>query len=449
MIQQVLELLEAHKYSQLKELLSDMNPVDLAEVFEELEEEHQSEKLLKLFRLLKKENAAEAFSYMEPEVQQAIVESVTDSELRYILDDLYIDDYVDMIEEMPANVVKRVLKNSSEENRKLVNQFLQYPEDSAGSIMTIEFVNLRRSNTIKQAFELIRKTGVDKETIYTCYVISRQRVLEGVVTAKHLLLADPDALVEDVMEENPLFATTTDDREEAAKLMTKYELLALPVVDKEQRLVGIITIDDAVDVLEEETTEDFEKMAGMAPSEESYLRTPVWKLAKNRIVWLMVLMISGIITGLLLASYESAFSAIPALVAFIPMLMDTGGNCGSQAATMIIRGMALDEINLKDVLTVWFKEVRVSLICGAALAIFNIVRVYLQYQNIVLGIVVGLTLMVVVCMAKSLGCLLPMLAKKLKLDPALMAAPMLTTIVDAFAVVMYFTIAIALMNIAV
>ena len=436
MIDQVLTLLEARKYPEVKQTLLSMHEADIAEIFEDISDR---ETALRLFRLLPKEQAAEVFAYMDADVQQRILEAITDTELEYILDNMYLDDYVDLVEEMPANVVQRVIQNSSVKNRSLINQYLNYPEDSAGSLMTCEYVYLRKTLTVSEAFTVIRNTGVEKETVYNCYVTNAQRKLEGVVSVLELLLADPGTLVGDIMKSDPICVHTLDDREDIAKMFSHYDLLALPVVDNEHRLVGIITIDDAIDVMQEENTEDFERMAGMAPSEDSYLKTPVIKLAKNRIVWLLILMVSGMITGALLESYEAAIAAIPLLVSFIPMLMDTGGNSGSQAATLIIRGLALDEIELSDVMKVWWKEVRVAVFVGISLALVNFFRIWIQYRDVAVAAVVSCTLIVTVLIAKSLGCLLPMLAKRLKLDPAIMAAPMITTVTDACSIFIFFT----------
>ncbi len=441
LIEKLLSLLQSKQYGAVKSLVQDMNEVDVAEAIEEIfEENEEPETLLRLFRLLPKETAAETFAYMHSDVQQKLVEMLSDTELGYILDDMYLDDYVDLVEEMPANVVKKLMQVSSPENRKLINEYLRYPEDSAGSLMTNEYVYLKPRLTVGQAFDVIRNTGIDKETIYTCYVISGERQLEGVVTIRELLLADPNAKVGDIMNTNVIHAHTLDDREEVAKLFSKYDMISLPVVDNEERLVGIITVDDAVDVLQEENTEDFEKMAGMAPSEEEYLKTPIWKLAKNRIVWLVILMLSSMVTGAMLEHFEAAIAAIPLLVSFIPMLMDTGGNSGTQASTMVIRGLALDEIEPRDAAKVWFKEIRVALLVSAGLALINFARIAIQYHDVAVAAIVSLTLIATVCIAKSLGCLLPMLAKKLKLDPALMATPILTTVTDAASILVYFTL---------
>ncbi len=437
----ILSLLREKKYSSVKALVIDMNEVDIAEVFEELYEREEPELLLMLFRLLPKEIAAETFAYIDSDVQESLIVALSDRELAYIIDDMSMDDYVDLVEEMPANVVKRLLSNSSAENRSLINEYLQYPEDSAGSIMTNEYVYLKKRLTVHQAFDVIRKNGVDKETIYTCYVISTERKLEGVVTIRELLLADPSAEIGDIMSTNVIYVHTLDDKEEVAKIFSRYDMLSLPVVDKEERLVGIITVDDAVDVMQDENTEDFEKMAGMAPSEDTYLKTPVWKLAKNRIVWLLVLMVSAMVTGAMLEKFEAAIAAIPLLVSFIPMLMDTGGNSGTQASTMIIRGMALDEIDLSDFFRVWFKEIRVALLVSIGLALINFARIWIQYGDLQVAATVSITLIATICIAKSMGCLLPMLALKLKLDPALMATPILTTITDACSILVYFSLA--------
>ncbi len=444
MINQVLELLEEKKYAQARNVIEEMNAVDVAAIFAQLEER---ETIVKLFRILPKELAAEAFAYMEPDIQQNVIEAISDKELSYILDEMYMDDYMDLLGEMPANVVKRLIKNASEETRGLINQFLNYPEDSAGSIMTIEYVDLKRHLTVQQAFDHIRKTGVDKETIYTCYVTDENRVLEGVVTAKELLLADPNEIVGNIMSTNVIYVQTLDDKEQIAKLFSKYDMLSLPVVDKETRLVGIITIDDAVDVMQEENTEDFEIMAAISPTDESYLKTPVFTHVRKRILWLLILMLSAMITGQLITHYEDAFAAIPLLVSFIPMLMDTGGNCGSQSSTMVIRGMALDEIQMKDFFRVWFKEIRIALVCGIILSVVNTLRIWIQYGDFFMAITVGITLLITVIIAKSLGCILPMLAKALHLDPAVMASPLITTIVDVCSVFVFFNMAIWILHV--
>ena len=442
MSHEILELLAEKKYSAVKQLVAQMEEADLAKLFEELESEEDADQFNRLFRLLPKETAAEVFSYMEPEIQEKIVRTLTDTELQHILDDLFMDDYVDLVEEMPANVVKRVMQNSTPENRKLINQYLKYPEDSAGSLMTNEYVYFRSGFTVAKAFEIIREHGVDKETIYTCYVTSPRKELLGVVTVREMLLAAPDTIIDSLMDTNPIHVHTHDDQEEIAKMFSRYDMLAMPVVDSEGRIVGIITIDDAVDVIQDENTEDFEKMAGITPSDNTYLRTSAFTLAKHRIPWLVFLMIPAMITGALMEYYEAAFVSIPILVTFIPQITGTGGNCGSQSSTMIIRGLALDEITPRDIAKVWWKELRVALICGAALSLVNFARIMIQYHDLEVAVVVSVTLILTVCIAKSMGCVLPILAKLAHVDPAIMASPLITTITDALSILIYFNFAL-------
>lgn len=442
MNQEILELLAEKKYSAVKQLIGQMEEADLAKLFEELENEEDADQFNRLFRLLPKETAAEVFSYMEPEIQEKIVRTLTDTELQHILDDLFMDDYVDLVEEMPANVVKRVMQNTTPANRKLINQYLKYPEDSAGSLMTNEYVYFRSGITVAKAFEIIREYGVDKETIYTCYVTTSRKELLGVVTVREMLLTAPETIIDTLMDTNPIHVHTHDDQEEIAKMFSRYDMLAMPVVDSENRIVGIITIDDAVDVIQDENTEDFEKMAGMTPSDNTYLRTSAFNLAKNRIPWLVFLMIPAMITGALMEYYEAAFVSIPILVTFIPQITGTGGNCGSQSSTMIIRGLALDEITPKDILKVWWKELRVALICGAALSLVNFIRIIVQYHDLQVAVVVSVTLILTVCIAKSMGCVLPILAKLAHVDPAIMASPLITTITDALSILVYFNFAL-------
>ena len=428
----------------MKTLLSDFNTADIAEILAELD----TEKRIQIFRILPKAIASDVFASMEDsEHQQSIVEALTDAEIGEIINKLFVDDAVDFIEEMPANVVMRVLQNVNHEKRKLINQILQYPDDSAGSIMTTEFVDLREDFTVQQAFDTIRATGLNKETIYTCYVMRRDRLLVGVISAKTLMLANPNERIGDLMDTNVVFANTTDDQETIADLFQKYGLLAMPVVDKEQELVGIITVDDIVDVIVEENTEDIEKMGALVPSEEPYMKTGIIQLAKNRFLWLLVLMLSATITAGIIQGFENSLAVMPILMAFIPMLMDTGGNSGCQSSTLIIRGMALGEIRLKDFLRVFWKEIRVALLCGTALAAVNFVRIYIMNgRNAVLSITVSLALICTVIVAKTVGGLLPMLAKRLRIDPAMMAAPVITTIADASSLIMYFSIAKVLLK---
>lgn len=438
------ELTERRDYRALRTALAEENEVDIAEFIEALPEE----KATVAFRTLPKELAAEVFSNLPPETQQVIIMSVTDRELSAIVEDLFVDDAVDMLEELPANVVRRVLKSAHPDTRKLINQFLNYPENSVGSIMTAEFMNLKKSMTVEAAIKHIRRTGEESESIYTCYVTDASRRLEGVLTVKELLLAGDEETVADLMETDLITAETTEDREEAVARMMKYDFITMPVVDRENRLVGIVTVDDVMDVMEEEATEDFEKMAAIAPSEKPYLKTSAFSLAKHRIVWLLVLMISGMITGGILGRYEAAFAAMPLLVTFIPMLTDTGGNAGSQSSTLIIRGMAVGEIGPRDFFKVLWKELRVSLMVGAALSAVNYVRLILMYPgNEMTALTVALALFVTVLLAKTIGGILPMAAKLVHADPAIMAAPLITTIVDAISLVVYFNIACALLPI--
>lgn len=428
----------------LRAQLTETNEVDIALFMEE----YPSEKAMVIFRMLPKETASDVFANLEADTQQFIIESITDQELTLILNDLMMDDAVDMLEEMPANVVKRVLKTARPEDRVLLNQFLKYPENSTGSIMTAEFIELSAEMTVGEAISKIRKVGEEKETIYTCYVIDKTRILQGVVSVKSLLLSNDDHKLSELMETEIIYAATADDREVTVKQLAKYDLLAMPVVDGENRLVGIVTVDDAVDVMEEEATEDFEKMAAMSPSDKPYLKTGVFSLAKKRIMWLMLLMVSGMLTGGILSHYEAAFATIPLLVTFIPMLTDTGGNAGSQSSTLIIRGMAVGEISLRDLFRVFWKELRVSLIVGVALATVNFARMVIFYPHgAMMALTVSLAMIATVVAAKTVGGILPIFAKLCHADPAIMAAPLITTIVDAFSLIIYFSIAKALLPI--
>lgn len=441
---ELLELLERRDLHALRAALLEENEVDIAEFLEELPQD----KIVVVFRALPKEMAAEVFSNLEADTQQVIIQSATDQEVSAIVEELYVDDAVDMLEELPANVVKRVLKAARPDTRKLINQFLNYPDNSVGSIMTAEFTDLKQSMTVSQAIAHIRRTGENSESVYTCYVTDAGRRLEGVLTIKELLLAQDEQLIADLMETDVITAETTEDQEEAVARMMKYDFISLPVVDKEGRLVGIVTVDDVMDVMEEEATEDFEKMAAMAPSEKPYLKTSVLSLAKHRILWLLVLMISGMITGGILGQYEAAFAAMPLLVTFIPMLTDTGGNAGSQSSTLVIRGMAVGEIQLKDFAKVFWKELRVSMLVGVVLSAVNFVRLIITYPgNYMVALTVALALFVTVMLAKTVGGVLPMAAKLCHADPAIMAAPLITTIVDAISLVVYFRIACTLLPI--
>ena len=438
------ELLNSRQFRKLRETMAEMNEVDIAEFIEDLD----MEKKVLVYRMLPKELAADVFSFLEVEDQEHIINSITDYELGKIVEDLYVDDAVDMLEELPAIVVRRVLQNAAPETRALINQFLQYPENSAGSIMTAEYIGLKRNMTVEQAFAYIRANGVDKETIYTCFVTDSKRRLQGVVTVKDLLMNPYSTVIRDIMDENVICAVTTEDQEDVVETFNKYDLLCLPVVDHEERLVGIVTVDDVVEVMEQEATEDFEKMAAMLPSEKPYLKMSVLELAKNRIPWLLLLMFTSLLTGAILVSYENALQVVPLLVSFVPMLMDTSGNCGNQSSTMIIRGMAVGDIELRDVPRVVWKEFRVGILCGIVLAAANFVSLMIQYPGQIMMSLVGvLSLVMTVILAKTIGCTLPMLAKKLNLDPAIMAAPLITTIVDACSLLIYFRIACAFLKI--
>ena len=433
------ELLTQHYYKAVRSILDVMNEVDIASLLSTL-----SDKELALaFRLIPKDKAAEVFSNMDTSMQTYLVTMFTEKELKELLDDLYMDDTVDMLEELPANLVKRILATVSASDRSMINQLLNYPEDSAGSIMTTEYVDLREEMTVGQAMAHIKKTGIHKETIYTCYITERRKLV-GIVSAKDLMTTDDDVPIKDLMETEIISVYTHSDQEQVAQLFTKYDLLALPVIDQDGRMVGIVTFDDAMDVMVDEATEDITKMAAINPSEKTYFETSVLQHAKNRIPWLLILMFTSIITGTIITRYENAFAAIPLLVSFIPMLMDTGGNCGSQSATLIIRGIALDEIRFTDLFKVMFKEFRISLIVGAFLAVANGVRIFIQYHNPGLAVVIACSLMGTVIMAKLVGCTLPLLAKKVNLDPAIMASPLITTLVDTFSILIYFNIATVL-----
>ena len=434
-----IKLLAQREFKAVRSILDVMNEVDIASLLSTL-----SDKELALaFRLIPKDKAAEVFSNMDTSMQTYLVTMFTEKELKELLDDLYMDDTVDMLEELPANLVKRILATVSASDRSMINQLLNYPEDSAGSIMTTEYVDLREEMTVGQAMAHIKKTGIHKETIYTCYITERRKLV-GIVSAKDLMTTDDDVPIKDLMETEIISVYTHADQEQVAQLFTKYDLLALPVIDLDGRMVGIVTFDDAMDVMVDEATEDITKMAAINPSEKTYFETSVLQHAKNRIPWLLILMFTSIITGTIITRYENAFAAIPLLVSFIPMLMDTGGNCGSQSATLIIRGIALDEIRFTDLFKVMFKEFRISLIVGAFLAVANGVRIFIQYHNPGLAVVIACSLMGTVIMAKLVGCILPLLAKKVNLEPAIMASPLITTLVDTFSILIYFNIATVL-----
>lgn len=444
MREKIFELIEQGKYAQLKEEIISMNVVDIALLFEEIE----SHKILVVFRILPKEIASGVFTHMSNELQQYIIESITDREIGNIIEELFLDDTVDFLEEMPANVVKRVLINADSDTRNLINQFLDYPDDSAGSIMTIEYVDLKKEMTVKQAIERIKDTGIDKETIDTCYVTDHNRVLEGIINIRKLILSDELEIVKDIMETDVKRIFTHDNREEIVALFKKYDYFVMPVVDNENRLVGIVTMDDILDIIDQENTEDFQRMAAMQPSEKEYLKTNAFSLARHRIPWLLVLMISATFTGKIIRRYDDALQSVMILASFIPMLMDTGGNAGSQSSTLIIRGLALGEIRMVDFFKVFWKELQVSFIAGVTLAVVNFFRIYFfEKADLLVSLTVCTTLFFVVILAKIVGGLLPLIAKKLKIDPAIMASPLITTIVDAIALIIYFTTATWLLKI--
>ncbi len=432
------QLISEKSYSLLKSELKNALPADIANFLDSTDEKQA----LLVFRLLPKEIAAEVFAYLSVERQANLSELVNENELSDIISELYFDDKIDLLEEMPANVVKKILKNTSDVERKMINQFLMYPDYSAGSLMTIEFVDLKKEMLVSEALESIRKTGPDKETIYTCYIMDAGRHLEGTLSLKELVLSPVDKKIEDIMYIDPIFVNTHDDQEFIADIFKKYDLLAVPVVDNEQRLVGIITIDDIVDVIEEETTEDIYRMAAIQPTDEEYINAGIFKLASKRIMWLLILMISATFTGHIVRSFEDTLKAVVVLTAFIPMLMDTGGNAGSQSSTIVIRSLVLGEVSYKDIFKVIWKEIRISLLVGIALASVNFLRIYLlERYSLAIAATVSLTLLFTVIVAKITGGVLPLIAKKFKLDPAIMASPIITTIVDAIALIIYFYLA--------
>lgn len=445
-------LLENRNISELKRSLNEVNPVDIARLLEKIEDERQR---TFLFRMLTKENAAETFVEFDGDTQENLIRAFSDTELREVLDEIYIDDAADIIEEMPATIVKRILKNTDKETREAINTILKYPDDSAGSIMTPEFVDLKKDMTVEDAFKRIRRTGVDKETIYTCYVTDASRHLIGVTTVKELLLNDYDDVIEDFMETNVISINTLDDQEYASEMLSKYDFLALPVVDMENRLVGIITYDDAIDVIQEENTEDIQKMAAIMPTDTPYLKTSVFETFKKRIPWLMLLMVSATITSQILTTFENKLASVMVLTAFIPMLMDTGGNTGSQASVSVIRALSLGEIGIRDIFKVIWKEIRVALCCGVSLSVVCFAKLML-FDRVIMGndgvtvivaIVISLTILVEIILAKIVGCTLPIVAKKIGFDPAVMASPFITTIVDAISLLVYIAFASLLLGV--
>ncbi len=450
--EEILGLFEEKKYAAIRNIFLEMNSADIAELLNDF----PLGSLPVLFRLLPKELAADTFVEMDSDVQTHLITGFSDTELRDVFDEIYLDDTVDIVEEMPANVVKRILENTDADTRAMINKILQYPDDSAGSIMTVEYVSLRKNMTVEDALTRIRRTGIDKETIYTCYVTDYNRTLLGIVTARSLLLSEAEDLIEDIMETNIITVHTHTDKEDVAQMFSKYDFVVMPVVDDEHRLVGIVTVDDAIDVMEEEATEDIEKMAAIRPSDKPYLQTSVWDTFKQRIPWLMLLMISATFTGLIITKFENALAVLPILTASIPMLMDTGGNCGGQASVTVIRSLSLDDIEFKDFFKVLWKEFRVGIICGIALAIVNIIKSLIQTaitngaiepQDVVIAITISLALFCAVIMAKLVGGMLPLIAEKLGFDPAVMSSPFITTIVDALSLLIYLGLAVAILQI--
>lgn len=450
---EIFTLIENKGFQKLKQILSELNPADIAVILDDIDEKD----LALVFRILPKELAAEVFVEMESDSQQFLIEKFTDKELKSVMDELFMDDAVDIIDEMPASVAKRILAQADIATRKVINQLLAYPDDCAGSIMTTEYIDLKKSMTVADAFDRIRKRGVDSEMIYTCYVTDARRHLLGIVSVKDLLLNSYDAVIDDIMEENIIFAHTHDDKEEVAAMFEKYDLMALPVVDKENRLIGIVTVDDAIDVLQEAATEDMEMMAAILPTDKPYLKTGIFQTFKSRIFWLLILMISATFTGAIISSFEENLTVVPALIAFIPMLMNTAGNGGSQSSVTVIRALSLGDIEFSDIFKVVWKELRVALICSAALSVVNFAKMYLIdyliFHNFDPGrhiaeiLVVSITLFIAIIVAKVVGSILPIVAKKLGADPAVMASPFITTIVDAVSLIVYFNVAVLILNI--
>jgi len=444
MNEQIITLMEQKKYNEARKKILEMNAVDIAEILEELDIEDG----IILFRMLPKDLSVEVFSYLSYEQQKSIINMITDKEIQNIMEKMFFDDMIDLLEEMPANIVKKILKHTKAEERELINQFLNYPENSAGSLMTIEYVGLKKEMTVKQAMEYIKTIAIDRETIYTCYVMNESRKLEGIVSLRKLVISDETKTISEIMTKDVIYVHTHDDREDIARVFRKYNFMALPVVDKEDRLIGIITVDDIINVIDQENTEDFQRMAAMEPSDEEYLDTSIFTLAKKRVGWLLFLMISAIFTGNIIQHFENMLQTVVVLTAFMPMLMGTGGNAGSQVSTLVIRGMALGEIQLKDILKVIWKELRVSIIVGAILSSINFVRiVYFEKFDIKIGLVVCITLFFVVILAKIIGGTLPIIAKLFRVDPAIMASPLISTFIDAISLFVYFSLASLILGI--
>ena len=442
-VRRIISMLDTHDFKTLKEELESMHPVDIVDAFEDLDKKERT----LVFRLLAKEEAAEVFTDMNSDMREELIGALTDSELEEVMDEMYVDDTVDVLEEMPANVVDRLIMVTDEETRRKINALLQYPDDSAGSIMNVEYISLRKEMTVADAILKIRQVGINKETIYTCYVTEKKKLI-GMVDVKDLLTAGESRLIGEIMDENVLYARTLDDQEYVANMINKYGLVAIPIIDHENCLVGIVTVDDAMLVLQDETTEDISMMAGVSPNEDSYFETSVVRQARNRVPWLMLMMLSATVTGEILGYYENAMAVMPVLITFIPMLMGTGGNCGSQSSTLMIRGLAVGEIEFKDIFKVIFKEIRVALIVGALLAVVNGIRICIMYDwNVMLAVALGITMTAVVIMAKCIGCVLPLLAGEIGVHPAIMAAPLITTVLGPCTILVYFNVVAAVFKI--
>lgn len=448
MYDDILEMLQNKQFNKARKEMLNYNEADIAEIIEEIIDEISIEKAIILFRMLPKDISSEVFSFLPSDYQLEIIKGITDKEIQHIVDELFFDDMIDLLEELPANIVKKILGRAEKEERKLINQFLNYPVDSAGSLMTIEYVDLKKEMTVKESIEYLKQHGISKETIYTCYVMDSGRRLEGIVPLRKLIISDDDTILADIMDTDVIYVQALDDQEEIAQVFKKYDFIALPVVDKEKRLVGIITIDDIVDVIEQENTEDFQRMAAIMPSEKQYMGSSVFLLARQRTPWLLILMFSSIVTGAIIGRFENVIDKVVALVTYMPMVMGTGGNAGAQSSTLVIRGIAVGDIELSDVFWVLWKEIRVSVIVGVALSVFNFIRIYVvQNDGFGLAVTVSLTMFLVVLAAKVIGGVLPIIAKRIGIDPAIMANPLIASLTDMISVTIYFVLATLILGI--